>query len=1174
MRRMGVPNSHTDGRYYSVVSTTTTYFQFPLFFIQRIMPSISGRTTRKLYPCSACFAKGPLLRRKRGDRLLSTHLNEFAVSSYSVWVYRDIAAYSPSVFASQLRCHLTPLSRDIFLLRIFTQRNRWNSSLSDVDTPVSTAGASRNGESSVASSSPSNESTQEPVDSTGSSLSERTQQEIVGTDAQTRLLRQVQTGWDVEASSTLEGLDHWNDEMPHPRALPHHTRVESAEQKMDFSPPDSATHGQSPSSIPPFISRELNQLRQHLQQVMTVLGSKTAEPSGASYRPFQSSMLYQQNFSNDPYAQPSQPNLPPLTHPSSEVGATLSLQEFLSLPLSAWDDSVWMKARDLFTARFHQLCAQFLESGHPISQNDTIGAPRTNNLPTVEDMQEIMDLLQCIAHTRPHTNQLDCLMYNFFTEIRATLELYKERKPSNKFMRNEMQVHPNFENQNSTKTSSNASSGSIGILAHLIENAVYNILRNRYWHLNLTTAYQTLIQVALFATVDFSKSSYNLEQQNPGANAEYWLKQQHQASRILDSTLGVAIAPPNRYDYTAVLEAWVATSRIEQLLQHQRYDPYDVSKYPSEMFASRDSTESNGTDADTLEGSTSSVRGSFASIRAGQLIRQWQFLYSSSGNDPRLKPTEAAYSYWLTCILNSGAAGSNANALAAARECHNVLKELSNRAEKDNFWPSVRLYNILMHAYARAGDAESAENVLHDLIEKAKHNTYCMPDAISFTTVINAWSRIQNQHNAPDRAERLFFLQQEFAIRTGLESLKPTVTTVSAVLQCWARSKHPHAATRVDAILQQMREMSATGHAKLQPNVITYNTCMGVWAKSGHFDAANRVENLFQELCKEYERSNFATRLKPDFISYVHRMDAWERATSFTPRAIAEKINEIFAEIAPNSSLRRTPNPHSLPVASVIRPNQQLYNTVIRAWSNCGDAVNASKYLDLMLNDYLLENNTEAVPNRHVFHFVMSAWSKRLSYEGAETAELWLNRMHHLSRSNATLRGISPNSVSYNTCLGAWSRITQGNISTSSSATNDSMNDRTNVANAHDVSPLPDTGAASGMEMKCLSVIAMERGERLFQRMKESQIIPDEYTYGPLLRMVWAQKQVPPPQKYQQARSIIDAMIRDNVPISEFIYGLASKCGVNLSTVTRRNTATSTAASKTVTTTNSNSNVS
>jgi pentatricopeptide repeat protein len=1015
-----------------------------------------------------------------------------------------------------------------------------------------------------------NENSRNPLVSSDVPVSEPlSHQEVLGTEAQQRLLRQLQKGWDSEASTSLDGLDNWNDEIPSPRTLPHHNRVNTATGDTGTSLEEPPTHGQSrpPSNIPPFISHELNQLRQHLQQVMTVLDNKAAGSIGDSYHRSESSLPFPQDFSNGP--------LPPLTHPSSEMGAMLTMQELLVLPLSAWDDSVWMKARDLFTARFHQLCARFPEAGQSILSTNTVEAPRKEQLPTVEDMQEIMDLLQCIAQTRPHTNQLDCLMYNFFTEVRATLELYKERKPSNKYMRNEMQIHPNFENQNSTKMNSNTSSGyqpiSIGIFAHLVESAVYNILRNRYWHLNLTTAYQTMIQVASLATVDFSKHSYNLEQQNPGANAEYWLKQQHQASRILDSTLGVTIAPPNRYDYTAVLEAWVATSRIEQQLQHRRYDPFDVSKHPSEMFTSRDSSETNGIDADTAEISAPSGRGSFASIRAGQLIRQWQFLYTSSGNDPRLKPTEAAYSYWLTCILNSGATANNVNALAAARECHNVLKEIFNRAEKDSFWPSVKLYNILMHAYARGGDAESAENVLHDLIEKAKHNTYCMPDAISFTTVINAWSRIQNQHNAPDRAERLFYLQQEFAMRTGLESLKPTVTTVSAVLQCWARSKHPHAVTRVDAILQQMREMSAAGHAKLQPNVITYNTCMGVWAKSGHFDAANRVESLFQELYKEYERSNFAPRLKPDFITYVHRMDAWERATSLTPRTIAEKIDEIFDEIAPHSTKQRNQNPHADPGTSFIRPNQQLYNTVIRAWSNCGDAVNASKYLDIMLNDYLIENNTEAMPNRHVFHFVMSAWSKRLSYEGAETAELWLNQMHHLSRSNATLRGISPNSVSYNTCLGAWSRITQGNISASSSATGNVGIRESTEPIASDVTPRSEIGPAPGMEMKCLSVIAMERGQRLFQRMTESQIVPDEYTYGPLLRMVWAQKQATPQQKYQQARSIIDAMIRDNVPISEFIYGLAAKCGiVNMSKFSRRKKSPSNPAENIAITTNSN----
>ena len=539
-----------------------------------------------------------------------------------------------------------------------------------------------------------------------------------------------------------------------------------------------------------------------------------------------------------------------------------------------------------------------------------------------------------------------------------------------------------------------------------------------------------------------------------------------------------------------------------------------------------------------------------AANRAGQLIRQWQFLYSSSDNNPVLKPTELAYSNWLLCIVNGGTRTMKGAPINAARECHNALKEISKRSERDNFWPGVTLYNILMNAYSKAGDPEAAEAVLHELIEKAKYNTYCVPDVVSFTTVINAWAQIPHNQAAPDRAERLFHLQQDFATRSGLESLLPTVSTVTAVLQCWVKSNHPLAPSRAEVILKQMHDMVRAGYPKLQPNVITYNICMNIWWRSGHFDASTKVEALFQELIDQYRASKYALRFKPDVVTYIARISAWERNRTLTARAIAEKVESIFNElISPVESLSKTEELGNAKRMEKPRPHQAIYNIIIRVFSKCGDAVTATKYLEAMITDYVDNKNSKAVPNRFVFHLVISAWSKKLSYTGAETAEWWLNRMHHLSTSHPGLKDIAPNSVSYNTCLGAWARFPQGRMIIDTdpnieAALYEMHDDRTDAvhqeAKSHQTQPLQ-----SSTMTKCPTVIAMERGQHLFHRMKQNNIRPDVYTYGTLLHIISNQKQCTKHVKYSQAQSIVEKMVLDNTEMNAYIFQLLKKCGMN-----------------------------
>ena len=521
----------------------------------------------------------------------------------------------------------------------------------------------------------------------------------------------------------------------------------------------------------------------------------------------------------------------------------------------------------------------------------------------------------------------------------------------------------------------------------------------------------------------------------PAARAQRWLSKHHMASRYM----GRHLAAPNRYDFTIVMRAWAASS-----------DPA-------------------------------------AAESASLLIRQWQKSFSSSKRDPLLKPTEAGYVSWIVCLTNAGA-NSRKEAIAAARKAENLLPGFWKHAEAIDFWPGTAIYNAIIQGWAKARRPEKAEAVLRELCKKANRHRYCMPDATSFTTVIAAWAKAENDRDAPEQAEKILRMMQEFANSTRLEAVEPNAVTVTAVLQCWAKSNRPNAPVRAEAILRRMQELVKAGNLKMQPNAITYNLCMNAWSRSGHADAPEKVEVLYRELCAQYQLTKSA-RLKPDHVTYIARINAWERCQYQSPQVAAVNATAVLEEMM------------AIDDPSVY-PNELHFNRIIAAWTKCGDAASAEFWLERMIDDYLVRGIMHSAPSRFSFHFAMSAWSQKSTPESATRVEALLNRMTELSTTNAGLSIVTPNVVSYNTCLATWAR--------------------------------------SGAEN------ALDRARLLLQQMNDNDLKPDSYSYGALLRMVAKSTQTPE-TKTANAEAFVLEMKENGVEFVEELVRLAAQCGVKIS---------------------------
>jgi Pentatricopeptide repeat domain/PPR repeat len=367
-----------------------------------------------------------------------------------------------------------------------------------------------------------------------------------------------------------------------------------------------------------------------------------------------------------------------------------------------------------------------------------------------------------------------------------------------------------------------------------------------------------------------------------------------------------------------------------------------------------------------------------AAEKAEQLIKELREQFEvTERNEICFKPTEAAYVGWITCLTKSR------DKIAGAIRAERVLEEIKERAEQDNFQPTIKIYNAVMNAWAKAGQPQNAGAMLRDLCDKAFDKGSCIPDQISFTTVIDAWSK-SDRPEAPDRAEDILVLLRQFSGFSFQQTARPNAITLTAVMNCWAKSSRNEAPDRAEMILRQMLRSFAAGKAEMRPNLISFNTCMNAWARSGTASAPEQVEGLFQELVQ--------FGLAPDAVSFMARINVWERARRRDDIECAENAFQALEDMR----------------ALGLIPSVLHYNRVLFALGRCSDGHRAQTLLDQMLEHLR--------PTTFSFHCVMSAWAKQCSVEGAAQCERILSIMDE------------PELVSFNTAIGAWakSRSTRG----------------------------------------------------------------------------------------------------------------------------------------------------
>ena len=209
------------------------------------------------------------------------------------------------------------------------------------------------------------------------------------------------------------------------------------------------------------------------------------------------------------------------------------------------------------------------------------------------------------------------------------------------------------------------------------------------------------------------------------------------------------------------------------------------------------------------------------------------------------KPDVVSYSSVMSCWARSGQNG-------AAERAEALLREMQARWKDGEVGlrPNSISYTTVMHAYARRGEAEKAEALLEEMHfdHSVNGNEAAKPTVISFSTVLDAWSKCKSKHS-PQRAEKML-LKMWKLYESGKLDDPPSNFCYNCTITTWANSKDLNASQKAVALLREMQERWENGEEGLRPTVVSYNAVIHAFAKRGQ---ADKAESLFEEIYTDYE---------------------------------------------------------------------------------------------------------------------------------------------------------------------------------------------------------------------------------------------------------------------------------------------------------------------------------
>ena len=301
-----------------------------------------------------------------------------------------------------------------------------------------------------------------------------------------------------------------------------------------------------------------------------------------------------------------------------------------------------------------------------------------------------------------------------------------------------------------------------------------------------------------------------------------------------------------------------------------------------------------------------------------------------------------------------------------------------------------------------ASFAKKADDLLAFVEQACAKDPTLLPSGKAYSMVVDAYAKVGD----PESAEAVL-LRLEKLWRSGNEKVKPDRFLYNAVIDAWARSGRRDAPKRAEAILQHMEQLSKKGHEVVRPDFICYNSVINAWAKSRENGAAQRAEAILNHMLKLHEGGR--KECLPDTTCFTTAIDAWARSNDKDATTRAEALLGKMEEL------------HKQGYKNTL-PNADSYNAVITSFARSRDPGASKRAEELLrkMEELYRQGNFDARPDTISYNAVMNAWAKSGEKGAAQRAEAILHHMlklHEGGRENCL-----PTDISFGSVLDAWAR--------------------------------------------------------------------------------------------------------------------------------------------------------
>lgn len=388
---------------------------------------------------------------------------------------------------------------------------------------------------------------------------------------------------------------------------------------------------------------------------------------------------------------------------------------------------------------------------------------------------------------------------------------------------------------------------------------------------------------------------------------------------------------------------------------------------------------------------------------------------------------------------------------------------------------NLETYRMIMVTAIENGEENAhnlAEDILKLLVDGVEDNPLALPNTVIFTIAIDAIGK-SGAPDAPQRAEALLQQMKDLSAK-GWDKLKPSNKTYNAVISTWAHSRQPRAAHRAEELLRESP----------YPNTLCFNIVMDAWAKSDLDGSADRCIQIFQHM-KKLNDSGVNLHVKPTSISY-----------GIAIAALAKNGRAKEAEMVVQDLL----NQYQATKDPFMIPDRVLFNALIDGWAKSGEkgaAQRAEAILEKMNTLAKQTNNPEMVPNSISFNSVLHGWAKSNDPIAASRAEAILDRMNDLERSGVP--GVKPGLITYCTVLDCLANSRSKDAASRAEAVLELMIERYNSGD-NDLKP---NSVAFNTVINAFSKSrgpdAAAKAETMFSLMKSCGVQPNSTTFNSLI---------------------------------------------------------------------------